>query len=101
MSPSDPGFVPSRLRRLRPDRECSIDSLDRPFGIGTMLSRSGPPARVMRNFDQWQLRNAEEFRFGPAKLHEDRLAKRDRRLSALLQFNGVVDTPRRAGASRA
>jgi len=78
-----------------------MDQIDRSFSIGAMLPGSGTTTRVMGNLHERELREAEEFRLGPAELHEDRLTKRHRWLSALLQFNGVVDTPRRARPSGA
>jgi hypothetical protein len=55
----------------------------------------------MRDFDQRQFGHLKELRFGARQFHENRLAQRDGRLALLLQFDGVVDTPRRARPSSA
>ena len=59
-----------------------------------MFARPCAAARMMGDFDQWQFRQTKKFRFGPRQLHKDRLAQSHRRLSLLLQFDSVVDTPR-------
>jgi hypothetical protein len=56
---------------------------------------------VVRNFDQGQFGHTEKLRLGARQLHEYGLAQCDRRPTLLLQFDGVVDTPRCARASRA
>jgi hypothetical protein len=65
-------------------------------GVGAMLSGARAAARMMRNLNQRQVRDAEKFRFSPAQCHENRLAKGYRWFALLLQFDGVVDTPRSA-----
>ncbi len=75
--------------------------LNRPFGIRPVLSRPRAAARVMGNFHHRKLGQAKEFGFRARQLHENRLAKGYRWFSFLLQFDGVVDTPRRAGPSSA
>ena len=64
-----------------------------------MLAGTGTAARMVRNFDQGQMRYSKKFRFRARQLHEDRLAQRHCRLPFVLQFDGVVDTPRRARPS--
>jgi hypothetical protein len=66
-----------------------------------MLAGARPAARMVRDLDQRQMSNAEKLRLRARQLHEDRLAERHRRLSLFLQFDGVVDTPRRARPSSA
>ena len=66
-----------------------------------MLACAGAAARMVRDFDQGQLRHSKKLRLGARQLHEDRLAKGYRGLTLLLQFDGVVDTPRRARPSSA
>ena len=66
-----------------------------------MLALSGAAARMVRDFDQRQTRQTEKLRLGSAQLHKNGLAQGDRRLALFLQFDGVVDTPRRARPSSA
>ena len=82
-----------------PQRQPLIDQVHGSFGIRPMLTRSGAAAGMMGNFHQRKRGEPEELRFGLGQLHENRLAERDRRLALLLQFDCVVDTPRRARPS--
>lgn len=64
-----------------------------------MLPRPRPTARVVRDLDQRQARHAEKLRLRPPQLHKNGLTERRGRLPPLLNFNGVVDTPRRTRPS--
>jgi hypothetical protein len=78
-----------------------VHQINRALRIRSMLPFPRAAARMMWNFDERQFRQSEKLRFGARQFHEDRLAQRHRRLALLLQFDGVVDTPRRAGSSSA
>ena len=71
----------------------------RPLRICAVLSRQSAAAGMMRDFHQWQAGDSEELRFSPTQFHKNRLAQGHRRLSALLKFDGIVDTPRCARPS--
>ena len=75
-------------------RQLLIHFVHRPFRVGAMLAGPGAAARMMGDFHQRQTGDAEELRFGSTQFHKNRLAQSDRRLTMLLQFDGVVDTPR-------
>lgn len=66
-----------------------------------MLSGQSAAAGMVRDFHERQTGNPEELGFSPTQLHEDRLAQGHRRLTALLKFDSVVDTPRCARPSGA
>src|SRR5581483_839920 len=91
----------SRLHPRAPEQQLSAHPIHRSFRVGAMLAGPRAAARVMRDLDQRQLRQAEELRLGARQLHKNRLAQGDRRLALLLQLDGVVDTPRRARPSSA
>jgi hypothetical protein len=78
-----------------------IHLIHRTLGVRAVLAGQGAATRMMRDFHQRQAGDPEELRFGPTQLHENRLAQSNRRFTALLQFDRVVDTPRRARPSSA
>src|SRR5262245_33820808 len=79
--------------------EHRVDRLNGDFGIRPVLAGPRAAARVMRDLHQWQLRHTEKLGLRFPQRHKDRLAQSDRRPASLLDFYGVVDTPRRARTS--
>ena len=83
-----PSFLPICQRQLL------IHFVHRPFRVRAMFAGAGAAARMVGDFHQRQTGDAEELRFGSTQCHKNRLAQSDRRLTMLLQFDRVVDTPR-------